>query len=262
MRQVFRGRSALLATAAIVGSIMVSAPPAMAASVTFKGSAVCNSGRSVVGIWVSSSDGGSGWATRSAFPGDPNAAFFTKTISVSGSSSVYVDVGCGGSSSQWASSNRSATKSVSTTYVYNMWCADPSSGNGKCPGAPLAGTKSTNTFAQGYCTWGAAALWKKATGTYPSWTGDAKYWNERASAAGFKVVSNPRERAIVVFESPAPYGHVAWVTKAYVSGGTIKFDVLEMNYEGLGVWSRRTGLSKGSGISFIVAPSGNAVTSP
>jgi surface antigen len=235
---------------------------AMATTITVRGTVICASGRTVVGVWIQSSAGGSGWATFTKLPGRPHVAYYTRTMTIgSTSSSVYPTVGCGGTPQSWASSNSAPAKSVSSTYVYNVRCSDPSSGKGSCSGAPLPSGRSTNWFASGNCTWGAAQLWKKATGQFPSWSGNAKQWNENAAALGFRTSSVPHERSVAVFEfGGSGNGHVAWVTRVWVSGSTIMFHVREMNVKGLGVWSERD-IALGSGMSFIIAPPGVPVTS-
>ena len=44
----------------------------------------CTSGRENVGIYVKSSDGGSGWASKTHAPGYKNAIYYAKSITLSG----------------------------------------------------------------------------------------------------------------------------------------------------------------------------------
>lgn len=244
-----------------------STPARATTSATLRGLAICSSGRTVVGVWVESSAGDSGWASFTLLPGHANMAYYLRTpITFSSSTtSVYVTVGCGGTSQSWASSSSSPAKTISGTYIYNIYCSDPTTGSGSCSGAPYPSYGSANPGYSGQCTWGAAEMWKKATGHYPSWSGNANDWNNNAKAKGFRVLSTPHERAIAVWEAnvggASSYGHVAWVTKTSVSGSTIYFYVHEMNWtNGVGKWDDRK-VTFVSGMSFIVAPPGVPVLS-
>ncbi len=110
-------------------------------------------------------------------------------------------------------------------------------------------------------------MWKKASpsDTYPNWYGNAGQWNENAQAKGYKVGQLPRERSIAVYEAntggAGPVGHVAWVTRVWVDGSTIKYNVIEMNAAVPNGWSVRNNIVWGSGTSFIIGPPGTPVTS-
>lgn len=259
------GMSVALISVAAAGVLL--APSASASgTITFRGTVVCNSGRPVVGVWLASSGGGSGWASWSSMPGRANVAWYTKTISfTTATTSVEPRVGCGNSPASWASTNIPPAKTVSTSYIYNVWCNDPTSGTGRnCYSGKLPSGRSTNWFAGGYCTWGAAELWKKATRTYPSWGGNAKDWATKASALGFTVSSVPHARSVIVFPAyvgtNSSLGHVAWVTKVWVSSGVVYMHIREMNRSGLWQWSDRD-IKNDSRYRFIVAPPGVPVNS-
>ncbi len=196
-------------------------------------------------------------------PGRPNVAWYSRTVSYTGSSTaVRPVVGCGNTPQKWASSNRPTTKTITQSLVYNVWCNDPTSGNGSCYTGTLPKTNTRNWFAAGNCTWGAAELWKKATGTYPSWSGNAKDWAVNAGNQGFRISGVPHARSIAV--SPATstnsYGHVMWVTRVWVSNGVTYFRVREMNAVGFNKWSERT-VRYETRYKFIVPPVGVPVYS-
>jgi len=254
----------------VVACTLASAAHAPSASatvtVTLRGVAVCNSGRSVVGIYIESSSGGDGWASFTPRPAKPSNVYYSRTFSFSAASTVaYPTVGCGGTAASWASSSSAPGRTISATYVYNVVCIDPASGNGTCSYAPYPSYGSSNPGYSKQCTWGAAEMWKKATGHYPSWNGNAKDWNDNAKLKGFRVMTTPQERSIAVWEpnvgGAGANGHVAWVSGiSSVSSSTIYFTVREMNWPVGAGWATRK-VKYTSGMSFIVAPPGPPITS-
>ncbi len=266
-----KGKISRLAVATMLatGVLAFAKPPvASATTLTLSGAAVCTSGRSVVGIWVESSAGGSGWAGFTPAPSKPYVAYYSKSVAFSAaSSSVTVTVGCGGSPASWASSSRSGAMTLSSTHIYNTWCTDPSTGNGSCQGPSVPNGQTRNVFPSGQCTWGAAEMWRKATGKYPAWVGDgngsanAKYWNDLAKSLGYRVTTVPMKRSIWVRESGGGgAGHVGWVYDVWVSGGQTYFKVRHMNANWDGQWSDSTITFVPGDHTFIVAARGAPVT--
>lgn len=255
LRDVGRGvgtwRRCLLAC--IVSSALLSqASPAQAASVTVSGTVRCPSGAAVAGVWVQSTGGGSKFASRWAQPGAATVNGYSATVN---SGMVELHVGCGGTSSSWGSDQWTPRISVSSSRNLNARC----SGRVTCafPARPNT-TEKGNTFYAGNCTWYAAVKWRAATGRYPSWYGNAKYWNDNAGAQGWTVLGAPAPRSVVVFEpgvqgAHPSAGHVAWVNSiSYRSDGWY-LNVSEMNFKGSGVISTRT-VKHVSGMSYIWAP--------
>jgi surface antigen len=261
-----RGLAISCVIAALAGSAVITSSASAAATITFRGTAVCNSGRPVVGVWLASSGGGAGWANWAPMPGRPNVAWYTRTFTFSTSATtVEPRIGCGNTPASWASTSIPPAKTVSTDYIYNVWCNDPASGTGRgCYAGALPSGGSTNRFAAGNCTWGAAELWRKATGQYPSWGGNAKDWATNAGNLGFRISSVPHARSVIVFPAyvggTGAFGHVAWVTRVWVSGGAVFMHLREMNWGALGVWRERD-IAYDSRFRFIVAPPGLPVNS-
>ncbi len=87
-----------------------------------------------------------------------------------------------------------------------------------------------NSFPVGWCTY-YVATWRKVT-----WTGDAGYWYQNASAKGYAVGPTPKPGAIMVtWESWA--GHVAYVESVNADGSWV---VTEMNWVAFDVIDQRT----------------------
>lgn len=91
-----------LAAAAVVTGALVSATPANAA-VNVSGQVMCVSQANVVGVWIAAASGGSGWATRT----DVNGYTANYRYSLPNGGSYAVHVGCGGTSQNWATNNKS-----------------------------------------------------------------------------------------------------------------------------------------------------------
>ena len=98
-----------------------------------------------------------------------------------------------------------------------------------CAFPPKGPVASGNLGEPGYCTWGAYAKWRTATGYYPNIGGNAIQMDNNALAKGFRVWAVPHARAMVVFNRNT-FGHVGWVTKVYKnSAGKVVFDFWDMN---------------------------------
>ena len=110
------------ATGVVVASLAgVTATAGQASAATYvRGQVMCADQRPVVGVWIVAANGGSGWATRSNINGyTQNYAF-----SLPRGGNYAVNVGCGGSPSNWATNNKSSYVSGS----YNSFtCYDTTS---------------------------------------------------------------------------------------------------------------------------------------
>lgn len=135
--------------------------------------------------------------------------------------------------------------------------APPASTAGRAMGA----TRTGNSGAAGYCTWGAYEKWFQASGRrfYPALSGDAKLWANSARAAGWTVVDDAQPRSIVVFQprvhySHAAMGHVAWVESTSRRADGLYVTITEMNgVAGFNRWSTRT-IKDIPGMSYILQP--------
>ena len=94
--------------------------PAASAAVTLNGTVQCISGEPVVGVWVVSNTGGTGWANFTPASGLPSKASFSK--SVTNTNSYYLSVGCGGNAQTWHTTNYSDTVSGNSKY-FSCWDA-------------------------------------------------------------------------------------------------------------------------------------------
>jgi surface antigen len=244
---------------AALAMLALALPAAADAAVTVSGTVRCATGAKVVGVWVQSSGGGSRFAERWGFPGNVSVNGYRATVN---SGSVELHVGCGGEPSKWASDQWTPKVTVSASRNLNATCSGAAGTFARVtcsfPARPNLTAPSTNTFAAGYCTWYAADKWRKATGKYPSWSGDAKYWNERAAAQHWTVIGIPAPRSVVVFEpgvqgANKTYGHVAWVNSVSYRSDGWYVNISEMNFAGFNVVSTRT-VKHVSGMNYIWAP--------
>src|SRR4051812_20339212 len=81
-----------------LGGLLVAVPmtPASAApSFEIRGAAHCAFGRTVQGVYIRSTGGGSGFASWAYRPGHKDAAYFRRTLSSTKATTLYVHVGCG-----------------------------------------------------------------------------------------------------------------------------------------------------------------------
>ena len=91
------------------------------------------------------------------------------------------------------------------------------------------GELKPHIFPYGQCTW------YVATRRFVPWGGHAKQWLKNSQQYGYKVGKVPAVGAIVATKEDAVYGHVAYVEE--VKEDSIVFS--EMNYKGLGIYSKR-----------------------
>ncbi|TSC96194.1 MAG: putative CHAP domain containing protein [Parcubacteria group bacterium Athens1014_10] len=97
-----------------------------------------------------------------------------------------------------------------------------------------SGNFKGHTFPWGQCTWYVAQK------RYVPWSGHAKNWLANARRMGFEIGTNPLIGAIICLKETGwqarLWGHVAYVEE--VNGNNII--ISEMNYKGVGVYSKRT----------------------
>jgi surface antigen len=243
----------------IAGSALTfGATPAAAATGTISGTVVCNSGQPVVGVYVNSSKGGSGWASWQAQPGRSNVAKFSRGVTTTGGTSIRLDVGCGGTPSKWRGNNRTGTFTISGSDIRNVSCNDTTGTGTRCSLPPRGSTRSTNWFSPGYCTWGAAEKFRQVVGAYPNWSGNALDWDTNAAKAGWRVTSVPSPQSIFVFQANqgtnSSLGHVGYVRAIEYRSGATYIHTTEMNGSaGFNKWSNQV-RKVPSGARFILLP--------
>lgn len=116
-----------------------------------------------------------------------------------------------------------------------------------------------NLGVPGNCTWAALEKWHAATGYYPYWWGDARYWASTARATGWTVVADAQPRSIVVFQpgvwgADSTHGHVAWVLSVQQRADGRWITFAEMNgTAGFNRWDTST-VKDVPGMSYILAP--------
>jgi surface antigen len=122
-------------------------------------------------------------------------------------------------------------------------------------------TQGVNPGTPGQCTWGAAQKWFEASGSYPALLGDAMSWSDTATAAGWTVVDDARDRSIVVFQpgvaGAGSVGHVAWVDSVSERPDGRWIHVTEMNNAylgGVGIFNDRD-IREVPGMSYILLSS-------
>lgn len=267
-------RKVLAILFAIIAGTVVLAPSASAAPTVLPVSGVvkCVDGQQVVGVYVESSNGGRNFAGFTRFPTDQSAAIYSISLpSNSGKTDISLNVGCGlkpGTTNQWATSNRTPTKTVHLRATEPIWMnadcrvggttrcdwpnqpglwANAQAGANPAPGSP-PGTSGH------WCTWGAANRWREMTDVWPTWGGDAVVWGPNASAQGYTVWTDlPRLGAIVTVPSSDSAGHVGQVRGIRFSGDQIIMSWWDVNgrvpggeWSGDKVW--------GPGMQVIVPP--------
>jgi uncharacterized protein YraI/surface antigen len=227
-------------------------PPPPTGSINISGTVECNSG-AVVGIWIQSSGGGSGFAGWTPLALTARAATYSRTFTTKTPTNIQLRVGCGGTKAAWGSTNYAPTRTVSSSHVFNTWCTVAS----KTCAAPATGkTTTSNMGAAGNCTWEALKLFHDyegwASNKWPYFLpSDAGAWASSAAKASppWSVRAVPAAKAILVF-APSQ-NHVAWVNSISANGSQL--NITEMNHLGLGVVDTRT-IAENAAYRFIVAP--------
>lgn len=224
-----------LATAVLIFSLTPTVASA-ATTRTITGVVTCANGNAVVGIWVHSTGGGSGWASFTKFAGQSNSAYFTKSLKSSGSSTtVKLDVGCGGTAKKWWSNNSTPNATVKGNRVLNTQCSEKAGKGTRCTWPPKGVTVPNNRGAAKNCTWGALNWWKGTTGYYPATAGNAGNWDNYMPGQGWRISRVPAVRSFVIFEASThpTVGHVGWVIGVkHVGSGQFDVTMKEMNVNG------------------------------
>lgn len=223
----------------LAGVQSAATPTASAAGAGVSGVVVCASGQQVVGVWVDSPAGGSGFANFSRQPGAPHVAQYSRTVTAGGSVSLHV--GCGGTPSSWRGDNWTPRIAIGGGRTVNTVCNDAAGTGVRCQLPPTGSTRSTNWFSAGYCTYGAAEKIKAAVGAYPNWSGNAYQWRDNAARAGWLVRPEAMPRSVFVMQpndgTSSSLGHVGWVDWVEYRSDGAYIHTTEMNARGLGVWS-------------------------
>lgn len=253
-----------IATLALIGSLATAAPASAATgTVTVRGAVTCPTGQAFVGTWVNSSGGRSNFANWTRVPGTSNReAIISLTLSsVTVPTTISLNIGCGGSTSNWRyvfNNVGSVRATGSGTVFINPGCTTT-----RCTLAPR-GTGGSTTVNPGagstQCTYRAAAFWKEMTGSFPGWGGNAGEWDDsnRAPRLGWSVRNWPEPNSIMVTQPSGSglgrYGHVGYVADVRVSGGTTQVKIYDRNYDGRGGDRNGVWVSIPSGARFIQAP--------
>jgi hypothetical protein len=101
------------------------APSPKTSSITVRGTVACRF-HDVVGVWVESSGGGSGWASWSHTTNGWTAAYSIQIKNTTLPTSLRLHVGCGGSPMSWWSDNRTPGTSVAGSGTYDASCSEGS----------------------------------------------------------------------------------------------------------------------------------------
>lgn len=109
--------------------VIARAPVASAAQPTIDGNVACANNEPVVGVWISSSGGGSRFAQTWTKTGAATASY-TSPVATSLPTSISLHVGCGGNKQDWASDDFSppiagisGSASISVTDCVNGHCS-------------------------------------------------------------------------------------------------------------------------------------------
>lgn len=264
-KSAFRSVAALVIAGAVGAVATISIVPSAAAqaSMTVKviGTIECPTGQNVVGAWVESSGGGSTFAGWLAFSAIPKIARYTATVNTngSGSTSITVTAGCGGSTKTWASSHKGPAVQVKvakdSALFMNLDCQGSGCVRYKMEDNTPAASKSNPVTDSTQCTWSASEFWRQMTGRYHNWAGNAGDWDTNAKDTGWTVLSWPRPDSLAIWqpdmEGAGWTGHVGYVGDVRVRSGKLQVRVWDRNWgpDRNGVW-----IDFIEGMKFIVAP--------
>ena len=129
VRRTVRLVSIVLAVAvAGAGGFFALAPAAHAATGVISGTVACRNGKAVSGVWVHSSAGGSNFASWSPRSGAPWIATYSRQVTLTSSSQVRLDVGCGSGTTagSWWSYNSTPPIAASGSRTLNAICNEAS----------------------------------------------------------------------------------------------------------------------------------------
>lgn len=234
----------LVTTAIVVFGAAGRSEAAATGTVYVRGSVTCPAGQPFAGAWVRGSSGASGFANTRVHPGTGGrmAKVSRKLENVKLPTTVSLNVGCGtrGASGKWRyvfnGLGRVRATGPGTVFV-NVGCT--TSGCTTAPRGP-AGT-AVNLFPDSIqCTYRAAAFWRQMTGSYPSWDGDAGWWDDNSSGWAKRGWAEPD--SLMVWQ-PGPtssrYGHVGYVADTRVASGRTLVKIYDRNWgpsDRQGVW--------------------------
>jgi hypothetical protein len=247
----------LVASAAV--TLMTARAEAATGTVYVRGTVTCPVGQPFMGTWVASSVSGSGWASKAVYPGTSSRmAKISRTLSnVAVPTTVSLNVGCGGTSSSWRYAyNRlgNVKASATGTVFINLVCT-----TSRCTTAPrgLAGSTARNPVSDPtQCTYRAAEFWKQMAGSYPSWGGNAGYWDDNAPTKGWAVRGWAEPDSLIVWQPTTgnPYGHVGYVADTRVVNGVTQVKIYDRNYDFRGTNRNGVWLNLPAGVRFIRVP--------
>jgi hypothetical protein len=264
-RAMHRNGRRLVRTAAAVvvaaASTLVAPAVSQAATGTVyvRGTVTCPDGQPFAGAWVNSSGGKSGFATKEIYPGTAGrmAKVGLVLTSVTLPTTVSLNVGCGLNGTSWRyvyNGLGKVTASASGTVFINLGCTTTS-----CTTAPrgLAGSITVNPVNDmSQCTYRASAFWRQMAGSYPSWGGNAGWWDDNAPAKGWGVRGWAEPDSIMVWQpstgGASADGHVGYVANTRVENGVTKVKIYDRNWDPTdrnGVW-----MTVPSGAKFIRVP--------
>lgn len=182
------------------GGILWLGSPASAVTRTVSGTVACEKGNKVVGIWVESTYGNSQWASWTPRSGASWIANYSAPITTTAASTgIRLHIGCGGTSSSWASNNRTLYKWVSGNASLSARCRE------------AGGTPATRCV-----WWGATALvgmpftgwWDRFGWAHPSGHHTSGNWStDLYQASGTPVrprVYLPRNYALTLKVNSTP----------------------------------------------------------
>jgi hypothetical protein len=194
------------------------------ATTTISGTVTCAGHHSVVGVWVSASAGGSGWASWSPVPGAPYQARYSK--SVTGGGLISLHVGCGGTPQRWWSDNATPSGAIGSGTL-DAVCNEASGTGTRCTvttnqvienAIAWAQARQKNRFLDYYCftmVWDAYKSAGLNIGTPPA--PDYAAWDWWASRPSAQHVGdqNPPRGALVF------WSWSGWVTGKYRNWGHV-----------------------------------------
>ncbi len=143
--------------AGLLATCLLAVPTVASAAKTIKisGTVRCKGGHEAVGVWVTSSGGGAGFANFKKAINQKqygkSMAYYSKALTISGSSTrISLHVGCGyksAGSTAWWSDNHSPELTISTSQPLNTSCTEAAgSGANRCatPSVPSIGNRAAD----------------------------------------------------------------------------------------------------------------------
>jgi hypothetical protein len=223
----------MLVTAAMVVVGTPGRSEAATGTVYVRGSVTCPVGQPFAGAWVNSSAGGSAFADKRVHPGTGGrmARVSRRLDGVRLPTTVSLNVGCGTRGTQWryVLTGLGKVRATGTGTVFINVVCDTS----RCTTVPRgpAGPSVNPMRDSTQCTHRAAAFWRQMTGSFPSWGGDAGWWD--TNSAGWAKRNWAQPDALMVWQ-PGPtssrYGHVGYVADTRVVAGRTEVEIYDRNW--------------------------------